>query len=191
MTKRIPVSLHAPTDADLAAIFHEQSRVDLPYAQVGASLNGSLPRHYFHDHESVALGSGRDVFTRAAAALRRWQTHTGSGLSIYPKDAEQVVGTSVVVSAPMMGAYMLAPTRVVAVIADHDAVGFAYGTLPLHPERGEESFVVRHREDDTVVFELTAFSRPRALLLLGTPINRALQRRAQRAMLRAMQEVSA
>jgi uncharacterized protein (UPF0548 family) len=191
VTKRIPIIMHAPTDAELAAILAEQSLVDLPYADVGATVSGPLPRHYFHDRESAAVGGGRDVFTRAAVALRRWQTHTGSGLSIYPKDAEQVVGTSVVVSAPMMGGYMLAPTRVVAVIDDDNAVGFAYGTLPLHPERGEESFIVRHLDDDTVVFELTAFSRPRPLLVLGTPVNRILQRRAQRAMLRAMQEVPA
>lgn len=43
------------------------------------------------------------------------------------------------------------------------ANGFAYGTLPGHPEKGEESFRVEHREPG-VVFRILAMSRPAGVL---------------------------
>jgi uncharacterized protein (UPF0548 family) len=46
---------------------------------------------------------------------------------------------------------------------DPDRYGFAYGTLPAHPEEGEELFLVTRGGDDTVRFEITAFSRPHDL----------------------------
>jgi uncharacterized protein (UPF0548 family) len=52
------------------------------------------------------------------------------------------------------------PTRVVYVIDEPDRKGFAYGTLPGHPERGEESFVVERRTDESVWLTIRAFSRP-------------------------------
>ncbi len=52
------------------------------------------------------------------------------------------------------------PVRVVSVIDEPDRKGFAYGTLPGHPERGEESFVVERRPDDSVWLIIRAFSRP-------------------------------
>ena len=39
--------------------------------------------------------------------------------------------------------------------------GFAYGTLPDHPERGEERFLVEwNQADDSVWYDLLAVSRP-------------------------------
>ncbi len=52
------------------------------------------------------------------------------------------------------------PARVVYVIDEPDRKGFAYGTLPGHPERGEESFVVERHADDSVWLIIRAFSRP-------------------------------
>jgi uncharacterized protein (UPF0548 family) len=52
------------------------------------------------------------------------------------------------------------PARVVYVIDEPDRKGFAYGTLPGHPERGEESFVVERRADESVWLVVRAFSRP-------------------------------
>lgn len=54
--------------------------------------------------------------------------------------------------------------------------GFAYGTLPGHPEVGEESFVFSRGLDGRTVFEITAFSRPAGLVArVGAPIARAVQ----------------
>ena len=53
-----------------------------------------------------------------------------------------------------------APCRVVSVVDEENRRGFAYGTLPGHPESGEELFAVRYDPaDDTVYAEVVAFSR--------------------------------
>lgn len=52
------------------------------------------------------------------------------------------------------------PVRVVYVIEEPKRHGFACGTLPGHPQSGEMSFVVEHRDDNTVWLVLRAFSRP-------------------------------
>ena len=66
--------------------------------------------------------------------------------------------------------------------------GFAYGTLDDHMETGEERFSVEfRREDDSVWYDLFAFSRPRhPLARVGRPISRMLQRRFARDSLAAM-----
>lgn len=51
-----------------------------------------------------------------------------------------------------------APCEVVWTIDEPRRRGFAYGTLPGHPERGEEAFVADWDEDDAVWLTITAFS---------------------------------
>ena len=67
--------------------------------------------------------------------------------------------------------------------------GFAYGTLPAHPERGEERFLVEwNRADDSVWYDLLAFSRPgHWLARLGYPYARYEQARFRRLSGLAMQ----
>lgn len=68
------------------------------------------------------------------------------------------------------------PARVVYVIDEPDRRGFAYGTLPGHPERGEEAFVVERRGDDSVWLVIRAFSRPsNALFWAAYPALRIMQ----------------
>ncbi len=56
-----------------------------------------------------------------------------------------------------------------------DRAGFGYGTLPGHPEVGEEAFLVT-RAGDGVWFEVTAFSRPaRWYIHAAGPAARAVQ----------------
>jgi uncharacterized protein (UPF0548 family) len=70
------------------------------------------------------------------------------------------------------------PCRVVYLVDDPCRRGFAYGTLPGHPESGEESFIIERRNDETVTFTVTAFSRPATWLAkAAAPIGRAIQRR--------------
>jgi uncharacterized protein (UPF0548 family) len=71
--------------------------------------------------------------------------------------------------------------------------GFAYGTLPDHVERGEERFTVEWRkdEDDSVWYEIYAFSRPKhPLARIGCPIARMLQKRFVRDSLAVMRSAS-
>ncbi|MEP6842831.1 MAG: DUF1990 domain-containing protein [Pseudolysinimonas sp.] len=68
------------------------------------------------------------------------------------------------------------PARVVYVIDEPNRKGFAYGTLPGHPERGEESFFVERRPDESVWLIIRAFSRPAsAIVWAGYPLVRLLQ----------------
>jgi uncharacterized protein (UPF0548 family) len=68
------------------------------------------------------------------------------------------------------------PCRVVWISADEDALGFAYGTLPGHPQSGEEAFVVS-RDGDRVVLTVRAYSKPgRRITDLAGPVGRAGQR---------------
>jgi uncharacterized protein (UPF0548 family) len=62
---------------------------------------------------------------------------------------------------------------------DGDERGFGYGTLPGHPESGEESFVVRLTAEGEVVFTLRVFYRLASRLArLGGPVSRVSQRLA-------------
>jgi uncharacterized protein (UPF0548 family) len=60
---------------------------------------------------------------------------------------------------------------------DGDERGFAYGTLPGHPESGEECFLVRLTPGGDVVYEIRVFFRlaSRAARLAG-PLALLLQR---------------
>ena len=80
-----------------------------------------------------------------------------------------------------------APCRVVYVVDEPGRRGFAYGTLPGHPERGEEAFLIRQHDDGTVIFTITAFSTPATPLAKAAgPIGRAIQRSISTRYLRAL-----
>ena len=71
---------------------------------------------------------------------------------------------------------VVAPCRVVLVIDEPDRCGFAYGTLPGHPESGEESFMVERRPDGALTLAITAFSRPATTLSkISAPLGRRIQ----------------
>jgi uncharacterized protein (UPF0548 family) len=72
------------------------------------------------------------------------------------------------------------------VVDEADRYGFAYGTLPGHPEQGEEAFVVERLADRTV-FRIVALSRPAEWLArAGGPISRRIQRSTARRYLDAL-----
>lgn len=67
------------------------------------------------------------------------------------------------------------PCQVVYSRVGPDAAGFAYGTLPGHPESGEEFFLLE-RFGDEVRFTVRAFSRPGSWLpRVAGPVGRRLQ----------------
>ena len=111
----------------------------------------------------VVVGRGAENFMRAAEGVRTWKTHTGRGLSVFPKDPPKV-GQTVVVTLGTRWIGLAVPCRVVATFDEPRRYGFVYVTLPGHPECGEESFVVTHDQDDEVRFHISALSRPATLL---------------------------
>lgn len=55
---------------------------------------------------------------------------------------------------------LTSPVRVIYLVNEPNRRGFAYGTLPGHPESGEESFVVDQTDDGSVWITVRSFSRP-------------------------------
>jgi uncharacterized protein (UPF0548 family) len=90
-------------------------------------------------------------------------------------------GATVCVVFHLLGVWWLNAARIVYELEEEAPVrraGFAYGTLTCHVERGEERFSVEWLPDDSVWYDLRAFSRPRFLgARLARPVARALQRR--------------
>ena len=82
---------------------------------------------------------------------------------------------------------MRAPCRVVYTITEPQRKGFAYGTLPGHPESGEEAFTISQRDDGLVVFTITAFSRPATIAARAAgPLGLLIQRHFTQAYLRVL-----
>lgn len=97
-----------------------------------------------------------------------------------------IEGETVAIVTRQLGLWVVASCRVTNVIDDPATFGFTYATLPDHPERGYESFTVRHTEHG-VRFEIEAVSQPGiALVRLASPIARQIQRRATHAYLDAL-----
>jgi uncharacterized protein (UPF0548 family) len=93
----------------------------------------------------------------------------------------------VVLALPLGPLRAVAACRIVTLVDEQTRFGFAYGTLPLHPEQGEESFVIERDSLGTTWFRVAAFSRPSDLLArVGAPLSRAIQTRVTRSYLRAM-----
>lgn len=155
------------------------------YPEVGGT-GGPLPPGYHHLHRSVPVGSGADTFRRAASDLFTWQVQRRAGLVVEADGPVRLGRDAALILA--LGPFRLrAPVRVVAVTDEPGRAGFAYGTLPGHPERGEESFLVEHEPDDSVHLVITAFSRPATLLArLGGPVARRIQTMITERYLRAL-----
>ena len=170
------------------------SQRDLPfsYREVGAS-RGQPPAGYALDHNRVRLGVGAPAFDQAVTALRRWTMFQLGWVEICQPDAPIAVGTTVGVLVNLFGVWSLNACRIVYLIEEDGPLrryGFAYGTLPAHAERGEERFSVEwRRDDDSVWYDLLAFSRPNhPLAIAGYPLTRMFQKRFARDSKRAMVE---
>ncbi|MFG2194116.1 DUF1990 family protein [Streptomyces sp. NPDC048639] len=164
-------------------------RPTYPQELTGTTLTTALPRGYAHLTHRVRLGEGEAVFARAAAYVLDWGVQRGSGLAVYPASPPAPGATALVVVAPpgLRRPRLVVPCRVVATVSERDRAGFAYGTLPGHPECGEESFVVVRDEQGAVWFEVRAFSRGgRWYARLGGPLTRWVQRAAASRYLRAV-----
>ena len=185
--------LGEPSEARIFEFLQAQRDAPFSYEDVGASRGRSVElAGYAVDHNRVRLGQGEATFDRAVAALRAWQMFDMGWIEVLPPGASVEVGTTVAVLARHHGFRSLNACRIVYLIEEDDGdvlrYGFAYGTLPGHGERGEERFTVElRRGDDTVHYDLYAFSRPdHPLAKVGHPLARRLQRRFARDSMQAM-----
>jgi uncharacterized protein (UPF0548 family) len=184
------VSLRKPS-ADLVQFFlKKQANASFAYLERGASNSERPLTNYTNDRNRVMLGKGEAVYLAACDALRQWKMFPGGWAWIEPKRAPQQVGQHLAMVAKVMGMYWLNGCRIVYTLdgsGPDRRYGFAYGTLPDHAECGEERFSIEWLDDDTVWYDLKAFSRPRHWLArLFKPVARWYQRRFVRESLKKM-----
>lgn len=125
----------------------------------------------------IQRGSGFRVHPLGAPSAVEAQTYTpvsfhADGTPIRPTSATEHTfgpdgtpfvrpGDSAQLLIPVVGPVgVKSPVRVVYIVDEPKRKGFAYGTLPGHPEDGEEAFVVSQRLDGSVWLTVRAFSRP-------------------------------
>lgn len=180
------IRLRRPSEREIADALAAAARAPFGYPEVGATapaappLREGLAAGYAVDHHETVLGTGRDTFARACAALTAWRHFAIPWLELH--GAQRVEAGAVVATlVRIAGVWLLNPCRVVYadLAPDRDSVSFAYGTLRGHVIRGEERFRLRlDPATGEVRYEITAFSRPAtALARLGRPVARRIQRR--------------
>ncbi len=172
-----------------------QQPKNFSYPEVGMSRL-TAPRGYTVDHNRIQLRQGAQTFQRAKRAINQWKMFDMPWLQLCWPEARIEPGVIVVVLASHLGFWSMNACRIAYVVDDHGSAekyGFAYGTLPGHAEIGEERFTVEFNSaDQSVWYDLYAFSRPGTLARLAYPFSRALQKRfavaSKTAMLRASQK---
>jgi len=147
----------------------------VPSGYVSEPRDGQVPSGYKLDHNRQLLGRGEATFAAAKDAIRGWRMFP-AWAAIEPR--APIARDEVIAIVIRAGVWWLNAARIVYVIDEPRRFGFAYGTLPGHAERGEERFSVDWLSDDSVWYDLRAFSRPRHWAAwLAYPVTRALQRR--------------
>lgn len=179
--------LSRPTSEDVRRHLEAQRSLPFSYAAVGASRDGTAPPGFNHDRNRQLLGTGPATFAAARDAIRAWTMFPAPLAWIEPAAIPIAEGEPAGVVVRAMGLWWLNAARIVYVIDEARRFGFAYGTLPGHVERGEERFSVEWLDDDTVWYDIDAFSQPRYWMArLGRPIARHFQRRFGRLSRAAM-----
>ena len=176
-------------DGTAARALVERSRdAQLTYAPVGISLGWAPAPHGFRTRTTErVVGQGSSAFAKVGEALMTWQLHRQAGFHMEPQHNQIREGERVGIVLPLPGLFgVSAICNVVAVVAEGDTIGFAYGSLPKHPLQGEESFIVSHRPDDSVVLTVTAVTRPAAWFVkLAGPIASAKETKTTQRYLNA------
>jgi uncharacterized protein (UPF0548 family) len=173
------------TNERLDALLDAARRATFSYDPPGATRDpGAAPSGYRLSQSRRTLGAS-SAFEAAARGVRTWQMHKGAGATVVPEAFG--VGETVLVVMGLGPLEIVAPCRIVYVVDEPNRFGFAYGTLPGHPESGEEAFIVETSEGRTT-FSVTSLSRPAELLArLAGPAGRLVQSGMTRRYMRAMQ----
>jgi len=208
------ISIGFPSADRIAVLFAELAAVDHSYPDVGATRGAihqdyrdleqcgvvkkcwgfkkhRVFRNYNVDQYSAILGNGDAVFEAAKGAIRGWKPFHLPWIRVVPQ-SEPAPGVLVAVVVRIVGLWWTNVSRVLYTVDDANSFGFAYGTLPIHAETGEELFMVERSADSgDVTYRVLAFSRPRhPLARLGYPLSRAAQRRFGAGSIEAMKNAT-
>ncbi len=94
-----------------------------------------------------------------------------------------------VLAVPVAFGWVTSACRVVYVTEGPSRFTFAYGTLPRHVVSGEEAFAVERDDVGRVRFTITAFVRPRPLVLRPVgPLVSAVDQRLVRRYLQGLRD---
>lgn len=189
--------LSKPSREAIDKLIAAQGAQPFSYPHVGASRERA-PSTYTVDHHRVQLGHGGVVFAQAVKAVKQWKMFDMPWINLCWPDTPIQAGATVAVLISHFGFWSLNACRVIYVIDEHgmcERYGFAYGTLRQHGEIGEERFTVEFQsEDQSVWYDIYAFSRPGPFARLGYPYTRILQKRfardSTRSMMKATKEAS-
>ncbi|HKP47226.1 MAG TPA: DUF1990 domain-containing protein [Pyrinomonadaceae bacterium] len=183
--------LRKPAAEDVRRFIAGQRDLPFSYREVGATK--TIPPDWYNlDHNRVCLGKGRETFMRASEALGRWRHFELGWAAVVPQGTPMQTGSVVAVQAHTFGMWSLNACRIVYTINEQAKFGYAYGTLADHAERGEERFMIEILDDDSVWYDILAFSRPQKFIVrLGRPLARRLQRRFARDSMAVMKRLAA
>jgi len=184
--------LRRPSNVFVHAFLERQPSSKFSYAHFGASREGDCPSAYVSDHNRVQLGCGASTWTVGKQSIREWQMFDIPRLQLCWPNGPITEGTNLAIAIRHFGFWSLNASRIVYVMEEERRFGFAYGTLMDHSESGEERFMVEWNvADDSVWYDLFAFSRPNAALArFAHPLARRLQRRFARDSMTAMVDCS-
>jgi uncharacterized protein (UPF0548 family) len=161
------------------------------YPDVGGTRQALLPAGYTRMERTAPVGRGESAFRRATDAVFGWRMQRSIGLRVRASGPPSEPGTVVVLTAGLPRLGYDIPCRVVWAQTTGPERGFGYGTLPGHPESGEECFVVRIGDDGVVTFSTRVFSRlATPLARLGGPASRLVQRAAVEGYLHAIRRAA-
>ena len=190
--------MYKPSEQEVRVFLASQQ--DKPFSYSPAGITRNPPASGYNiDHNRMQLGSGLQCFSYARAAIQRWRMFDISWVHLFWTDTPIQIGSTVAVVVKHLGFWSLNACRIVYVVEESNEqqrYGFAYGTLPGHAERGEESFTVElNKQDGSVWYDILAVSKPGPMAMLGYVYARRLQRRFARdskeAMKRAVAEAGA
>ncbi|MEU5836274.1 DUF1990 domain-containing protein [Streptomyces diacarni] len=151
--------------------------VPFTYSPVGLTARGVTPPGFNGLRVRTLLGAGEPVFAAASRALLEWRMHRAMGVRVRADAERAAPGVEVTVGLGVGRLRVHGPCRVVWALDEERRAGWAYGTLPGHPECGEEAFWVEHAADGRVWLTVRAYSRPATWWTrVGGPLVPVLQR---------------
>jgi uncharacterized protein (UPF0548 family) len=137
--------------ADRQRLLDAARAVDVTYDHVGSTLDPDRWPTRSPYVRRRTLGRGDQVFATAVERLRSWAPQRALGAAVHPSDATLEDGATILIELRLGPAAFVVPDRIVALVDQPRRFGFAYGTLPGHAEKGEESFLIEQADDDGTV----------------------------------------
>jgi len=184
------VRLQTPRDDLMQTLLSAWAGEPLSYTHQGG-VEKPPKKGFIEDIHRIKLGQGEAVYRQACTNLDRWMMFP-SWAKVHRTKAEQTPGAVVAMVIQIFGLWWINPCRILTRWDSPSLHGFSYGTLPEHAECGEERFMVEKLPDDSVWYEIRAFSRPRHWMAwLAFPLARWWQLRFVQDSQAAMKSFSA